>query len=58
MTAELKEALQNFQQAWYNVLENCPADQEFNDKYPFHKCFLELFYDVTEWVDSEITAMK
>ncbi len=47
------EALNNFQKAWYDLLETTEADEEFNEKYPFDKCFLELFYAVTEWVDSE-----
>lgn len=53
MNDKLKQALIDFQKAWYNVLENCSDTEEFNEKYPFSKCFLELYYDVVEWVESE-----
>ena len=54
MDNNLKKALIDFQGAWYNVLENCADDEEFNEQYPFQKCFLEIFYDVANWVESEV----
>lgn len=51
----LKRNLETLRQAFTDVLDVCDAEQEFNDKYPFHKCFMELTHDVIEWVDSEVS---
>ena len=52
----LKEALRGLQAAFVNVLDVCDHEAEFNSKYPFHKCFIELTHDVIDWVDSEVEA--
>ena len=53
MNDNLKNALINFKKAWCEVLENYSGNEEFNQKYPFNKCFNELFFEVAEWVESE-----
>lgn len=51
----LKHALESLRQAFTDVLDVCSDNEEFNGKYPFHKCFMELTHDVIEWVDSEVS---
>ncbi len=53
----LKQTLINLKHAFCDVLEHCDYEQQFNDKYPFDRCFRELTQDVIEWVDSEINKL-
>jgi len=50
----MKVALINLKDAFCQVLEASDFEKEFNDKYPFGRCFLELTDKVIEWVESEV----
>ena len=53
--AEYKKALNNFKNAYLELLTTTENTiEEFSNKYPFHKCFLELHSDVISWIEGEI----